>query len=71
MLFLPGRLGKDLCDGELGLTRRDIVRVGASGLFGLHLGNMLQLQARGAEIDNSGKSSGKPSDITHGGGGPG
>ena len=69
MLFLPGRLGKDLCDTELGLTRRDIVRVGASGLFGLHLGNMFQLQAYSA--DNSGKASGKPSDAIHGGGAPG
>lgn len=71
MLFLPGQLGKDLCDNELGLTRRDIVRVGASGLFGLHLGNMLQLQAFSAAKDNSGAATGKPSDAAHGGGGPG
>ncbi|MFM1801486.1 MAG: hypothetical protein RJA81_838, partial [Planctomycetota bacterium] len=71
MLYLPGQLGKDLCDSELGLTRRDIVRVGASGLFGLHLGNMLQLKAYSAAKDNSGAATAKPSDETHGGGGPG
>ena len=64
MLFVPGRIGKDLCDSQLGVTRRDIVRVGASGLFGLNLGQMLQLQARAA--DNSAK--GKPADAAHGGG---
>lgn len=71
MLYLPGQLGKDLCDSELGVTRRDIVRVGASGLFGLHLGNMLQLKAYSAAKDNSGAATAKPSDETHGGGGPG
>src|SRR5262249_16825508 len=37
--------GKDLCDPHLGVTRRDILRVGGSGLLGLSLGSMLKLQA--------------------------
>ena len=45
MLRIPGRAGKDLCDPGLGTTRRDILRVGGSALFGLSLGSMLELQA--------------------------
>lgn len=44
MLRIEGPAGKDLCDKQLGVTRRDILRVGGSGLFGLSLGSMLQLQ---------------------------
>src|SRR3954468_24968166 len=53
MIIVPGRAGKDLCDPQLGVTRRDILRVGGSGLLGLGLGSMLELQAtsaRGAEV---------------------
>ncbi|MFO0811111.1 MAG: DUF1501 domain-containing protein [Gemmataceae bacterium] len=42
MLRIPGEPGKDLCDRHLGVTRRDILRVGASGLFGLSLPSMLR-----------------------------
>ncbi len=52
MIIVPGEAGKDLCDPQLGVTRRDILRVGGSGLIGLGLGTMLELQAssaRGAE----------------------
>ncbi len=45
MIIVPGQSGKDLCDPELGVTRRDVLRVGGSGLLGLSLGSMLQLQA--------------------------
>ena len=48
MLRIPGRAGKDLCDPSLGTTRRDILRVGGSALFGLSLGSMLELQAASA-----------------------
>src|SRR5947199_4538716 len=53
MIIVPGRAGKDLCDPQLVVTRRDILRVGGSGLLGLGLGSMLELQAtsaRGAEV---------------------
>ncbi|WP_437231171.1 DUF1501 domain-containing protein [Planctomicrobium sp. SH661] len=53
MIRVPGQPGKDLCDSHLGVTRRDILRVGGSSMLGLSLGSMLQLQAvnraRGAE----------------------
>src|SRR6476660_7982804 len=45
MLCIPGQPGKDLCDNHLGVTRRDILRVGGSGLLGLTLGSMLKLQS--------------------------
>ena len=45
MLVIPGQSGKDLCDKNLGVTRRDLLRVGGSGMLGLSLGGMLQLQS--------------------------
>jgi hypothetical protein len=44
MLRIPGQLGKDLCDRGLGMTRRDLLRVGGSSLLGLSLAQMLELQ---------------------------
>ncbi len=49
MFHLQGGLAKDLCDRHLGVTRRDVLRVGGSGLLGLSLANLLQLQARAIE----------------------
>jgi hypothetical protein len=49
MIIVPGQAGKDLCDAQLGVTRRDILRVGGSGLLGLGLGSMLELQAVAAQ----------------------
>jgi hypothetical protein len=54
MIIVPGRPGKDLCDPNLGMTRRDILRVGGSGLLGLSLGSLLQLQAASAAPEVSG-----------------
>ena len=45
MLVIPGRNGKDLCDSHLGMSRRAVLRVGGSGLFGLTLGSMFRMQA--------------------------
>lgn len=54
MLRLLGSAGKDLCDSSLGPTRRDVLRVGSSGLFGLSLANLLKLQsAQGAQSDGA------------------
>ena len=41
MFRIIGRPGKDLCDRELGVTRRDVLRVGGSGMLGMTLGTML------------------------------
>jgi hypothetical protein len=48
MIIVPGQAGKDLCDRNLGVTRRALLRVGGSGLLGMTLGPMLQLQAAAA-----------------------
>ena len=48
MLIVPGQAGKDLCDPHLGYTRRDLLRVGGSGLLGMSLGSMLELKAASA-----------------------
>ncbi|MEZ6151608.1 MAG: DUF1501 domain-containing protein [Pirellulaceae bacterium] len=47
MFRIQGALGKDLCDEHLRVSRRDVLRVGGSGLLGLSLGSMLKLQAHG------------------------
>jgi uncharacterized protein (DUF1501 family) len=60
MLVVPGSLGKDLCDEGLGLSRRDVLRVGGSGMLGLTLGSLFSLQAK------AGDAKAKPQD-----GGPG
>ena len=33
MLVIPGRAGKDTCDG---ITRRELLRVGGSAVFGIN-----------------------------------
>ncbi|WP_417848679.1 DUF1501 domain-containing protein [Thalassoglobus sp.] len=45
IIRIPGQPGKDLCDSHLGVTRRDVLRVGGSGALGLSLGSLLQLQS--------------------------
>lgn len=46
MFRIIGRPGKDLCDRELGVTRRDVLRIGGSGMLGMSLGTMLNLKAQ-------------------------
>ncbi|WP_437194592.1 DUF1501 domain-containing protein [Planctomicrobium sp. SH527] len=53
MIRVPGQPGNDLCDKQLQPTRRDILRVGGSGMLGLSLGGMLQLQASHASEGKS------------------
>ena len=38
MLVIPGQVAKDLCDRQLGVSRRDLLRVGGAGRLGLGLG---------------------------------
>jgi hypothetical protein len=45
MLRIPGQLGKDLCDRGLGVTRRDLLRVGGSAMLGIGLADVLSLKA--------------------------
>ena len=38
MLVIPGQPGKDLCDRGVGITRRELLRVGGAGMLGMSLG---------------------------------
>jgi hypothetical protein len=48
MLVIPGRAGKDTCDG---LTRRELLRVGGSAILGVTLADILQLKDQTARAD--------------------
>ena len=60
MLNIQGASGKDVCDSSLGRTRRDILRVGSSGMLGLSLANLIQLQSATAANNNKNDISGGP-----------
>jgi Protein of unknown function (DUF1501) len=46
MLRIPGDFCTDLCDTNLKLTRRDLLRLGGSTILGLSLGQILNLTGR-------------------------
>lgn len=48
MFRIIGHAGKDLCDPQLKVTRRDVIRVGGSAMLGLSLGGLLKLQSANA-----------------------
>ncbi len=60
MLIVPGQPGKDLCDRELGISRRDLLRVGGAGMLGMTLGSLLRLKAEASEVPGSVGLSGGP-----------
>lgn len=62
IIRVPGQPGKDMCDSHLGVSRRDVLRVGGSGVLGLSLGSLLQLQAAQAN-SNIPKGAGKAKSI--------
>ena len=49
MFRIPGEFCTDLCDANLKMTRRDLLRIGGSSILGLSLGSMFQLNARAKE----------------------
>src|SRR5438874_1087349 len=51
MLVIPGRSGKDTCDG---VTRRDVLRVGGSAALGLCLADIFGLQKATAKQGGGG-----------------
>lgn len=51
MLVIPQGVSRDLCDG---VTRRDLLRVGGSAMFGLSLPALLQGRASASEEDRYG-----------------
>ncbi|QDU80864.1 hypothetical protein Pla110_26000 [Polystyrenella longa] len=48
MFAIKGQPGKDMCDEHLGMSRRDLLRVGSSSMLGVTLGSMFELQAASA-----------------------
>lgn len=48
MFRFSGQPGKDLCDKHLGVTRRDVLRVGGAGMIGMTLNQLFRAQALGA-----------------------
>lgn len=58
MLTIQGPKGKDVCDSDLGVTRRDLLRVGGSGVLGVSLGGLLQMQAASANESSSSRRPG-------------
>jgi hypothetical protein len=63
MLVIPGQPGKDLCDQNLGMTRRALLRVGGSSLLGMTLGGMLEAKARATEPVGGGPGWGRAKSI--------
>jgi len=49
MFRIPGQVGKDVCDPNAGFTRRDVLRVGGSGMLGMSLGTLFQAKALAEE----------------------
>mgnify|MGYP000977605335 FL=1 len=54
MLRIPGEYCTDLCDQNLKLSRRDLLRVGGSSILGMSLGSLLQLGAKANETGAKG-----------------
>src|SRR5580765_3560417 len=48
MIKLTGGLCSDLCDPNLKMTRRDLLRIGGGGMLGLTLGSLFKMQAMAA-----------------------
>ena len=51
MLVIPGRAGKDTCDG---VTRRELLRVGGSAVLGISLAHIFGLQKAQAKQGGAG-----------------
>ncbi|MBL8815780.1 MAG: DUF1501 domain-containing protein [Planctomyces sp.] len=49
MFVIPGRYGKDTCDG---FSRRELLRVGSSAFTGLSLASLLQGKASGTQLSD-------------------
>jgi uncharacterized protein (DUF1501 family) len=63
MWRIAGSTAKDLCDRHLQPTRRDILRVGASGMFGMSLSSLLALQAKASSVAAGGPGWGRAKNI--------
>jgi len=54
MMVIPGKTGEDLCDRYIGITRRDLLRIGGSGMLGLTLDSMFRLKSQAKESTSGG-----------------
>src|SRR3954447_19614606 len=54
MINIPGGTCSDLCDANMKLTRRDLLRIGGSSILGLSLGSMFKLNAMAKETSIGG-----------------
>ncbi len=63
MIKIPGELCTDLCDANLKMTRRDLLRVGGCGVLGLSLGSIFQLQAMAKETAKGGPGWGRAKSV--------
>ena len=54
MINIPGGTCSDLCDPNMKLTRRDLLRIGGSSILGLSLGSMFKLNAMAKETSLGG-----------------
>ncbi len=63
MLSFKGFKAKDLCDTDLGATRRTFLRVGGAGMLGLSLPSLLQLESASAGIEGGAPGWGKAKSI--------
>ncbi|MCH7728855.1 MAG: DUF1501 domain-containing protein, partial [Planctomycetes bacterium] len=54
MLVVPGQPAKDVCDQHLGVTRRDLLRVGGSTMLGLSLAQVMGLKDAAASTVKGG-----------------
>lgn len=50
MFRIVGKPGRDLCDSQLQVTRRDVLRIGGSCALGISLGGLLSLKQANAGI---------------------
>jgi hypothetical protein len=48
MIKITGGMCSDLCDPQLKMTRRDLLRIGGGGMLGLTLGSLFKIQALAA-----------------------
>src|SRR4051794_40722784 len=60
MLVIPGRSGKDTCDG---VTRRELLRVGSSAILGLSLPTLFAAQKAQAKESTGGPGFGKAKSV--------
>src|SRR5260370_7958538 len=61
MLVIPGQRGKDTCDGIM--SRRELLRVGGSGVLGLTLADVLASEGRAKEKSIGGPGFGKAKSV--------